>query len=311
MKIQTVASSSQEASSTGSIEDYNEFNRLLDELEGAKVDAHACGNDFGTGDKHQSAYENLVNYIDSWAAQRAGQQAERHRETGGGLTIGEAFKAVGGWMNGGELGYPSFGSMNALFAYTVKMVGSARDSILNEAATAAETESFPDHIDRGPGDRYFKLGLHHAADTIRLLKLPASQNAEPHTDDQAVDRFAAAMREKMASARAKGRSGWNDRESCSADHLNTMLAAHLAKGDPVDIGNFAMMLWNRGDRTSAPGTPEALSEPLAWAALDLNGAIVYQNASRENVDTNRRYIKTPTRIVGLIAQLNGGQEDKP
>jgi hypothetical protein len=38
------------------------------------------------------------------------------------LTIGEAFKAVGGWMSGGELGYPSFGSMNALWAYTVKMI---------------------------------------------------------------------------------------------------------------------------------------------------------------------------------------------
>lgn len=60
---------------SGSIEDYNEFNRLLDELEGAKVDAHACGNDFGTGNKHQAAYENLVAYIDKWADRRAAQQA--------------------------------------------------------------------------------------------------------------------------------------------------------------------------------------------------------------------------------------------
>lgn len=41
------------------------------------------------------------------------------------LTIGEAFKAVGGWMNGGELGYPSFGSMNALLVYTQKIVRAA------------------------------------------------------------------------------------------------------------------------------------------------------------------------------------------
>lgn len=38
------------------------------------------------------------------------------------LTIGEAFKSVGGWMAGGELGYPSFGSMDALRVYTEKMI---------------------------------------------------------------------------------------------------------------------------------------------------------------------------------------------
>jgi len=37
------------------------------------------------------------------------------------LTIKEAFEAVGGWYNGGELGYPSFGSADALRVYTVKM----------------------------------------------------------------------------------------------------------------------------------------------------------------------------------------------
>ena len=51
------------------------------------------------------------------------QHAESCKEDG--LTIGEAFKAVGGWMNGGELGYPSFGSMNALLVYTKKMVHAA------------------------------------------------------------------------------------------------------------------------------------------------------------------------------------------
>jgi hypothetical protein len=69
-----------------------------------------------------------------------------------GLTMGEAFKAVGGWMNGGELGYPSFGSMNALWVYTVKMIRAytegqsagaqnaevIRNQALEEAALAAE-----------------------------------------------------------------------------------------------------------------------------------------------------------------------------
>lgn len=38
------------------------------------------------------------------------------------LTIREAFDAVGGWMNGGEMGYPSFGSFEALSIYTTKMI---------------------------------------------------------------------------------------------------------------------------------------------------------------------------------------------
>lgn len=37
-------------------------------------------------------------------------------------TIGEVFKSVGGWMNGGELGYPSFGSMEALQKFVVKSI---------------------------------------------------------------------------------------------------------------------------------------------------------------------------------------------
>ncbi len=48
------------------------------------------------------------------------------------LTIGDAFKQVGGWMNGGELGYPSFGSMDALRVYTQRMVR----AVLNAAAEA-------------------------------------------------------------------------------------------------------------------------------------------------------------------------------
>jgi hypothetical protein len=64
---------------------------------------------------------------DSPAASLSPLCGAQHAESGkeGGLTIGEVFKAVGGWMNGGELGYPSFGSMDALRAYTQKMVRSA------------------------------------------------------------------------------------------------------------------------------------------------------------------------------------------
>lgn len=75
--------------------------------------------------------------------------------------------------------------------------------------------------------------------------------AASHPDDLAVDRFAAAMKAKMAASRAKGRNGWDNPDLCPAERLQGMLLDHLAKGDPVDIGNFAMMLWNRGEPVAA------------------------------------------------------------
>ncbi|MFZ3286620.1 MAG: hypothetical protein WA191_07190 [Telluria sp.] len=41
---------------------------------------------------------------------------------------------------------------------------------------------------------------------------------------------------------------------------------------------------------------------VLWAALDLNNRVVYQHESRANVEMNSCYIKTPTRVVGLVAQ---------
>lgn len=70
-------------------------------------------------------------------------------------------------------------------------------------------------------------------------------NAE-HPDDLAVDRFAAVMKAKMKHAReVKGRSGWDDPAQISIDKLVDMMVDHVAKGDYVDLGNFAMMIWNR------------------------------------------------------------------
>lgn len=67
--------------------------------------------------------------------------------------------------------------------------------------------------------------------------------AQPHPDDLAVDRFAEAMRQKMALSRVKGRGGW---QTASAEHLTLLLLHHLEKGDPVDIANFSMMLHENG-----------------------------------------------------------------
>jgi hypothetical protein len=68
----------------------------------------------------------------------------------------------------------------------------------------------------------------------------APQEPAQHPDDIAVDEFAAAMKAKMAEARAKGRSGWQD---CAPADLSRMLREHIEKGDPRDVANFCMMLW--------------------------------------------------------------------
>lgn len=77
---------------------------------------------------------------------------------------------------------------------------------------------------------------------------------QPHQDDEAVDRFAAAMKAKLAKKRVDGRSGWDDKNRCSAVFLNELLNEHIAKGDPLDVGNLAMMLWSRGEPTTAKVT---------------------------------------------------------
>lgn len=69
-----------------------------------------------------------------------------------------------------------------------------------------------------------------------------------HSDDIHFDLFAAACKGKLATARNKGRSGWDRPESCSVEHLAQLLIHHLTKGNAgtfEDIANFAMMLHQR------------------------------------------------------------------
>lgn len=70
-----------------------------------------------------------------------------------------------------------------------------------------------------------------------------------HPDDLAVNRFAAAMKAKLAAGRAKGRGGWDKPELCRVETLADMLVRHVGKGNPgtfEDIANLAMMLHQRG-----------------------------------------------------------------
>lgn len=112
----------------------------------------------------------------------------------------------------------------------------------------------------------------------------AVEPSEDHSDDQAVDRFAAKMKSKLAEARLKGRGGWNDPSQCPVERLASMLVDHTRKGDPVDVGNFAMMLAERGvsgngtvlsraiDRP-APAAPVSIVKGLEWLDQDERGEV--------------------------------------
>jgi len=82
-----------------------------------------------------------------------------------------------------------------------------------------------------------------------------------HPDDAAVDRFATAMKHKLAIAREKGRGGW---QGCDPADLSRMLREHVEKGDPRDVANFCMFLWHDGTGIAAKTDPRFTSAPEGW-----------------------------------------------
>ncbi len=70
------------------------------------------------------------------------------------------------------------------------------------------------------------------------------------SDAEGVDKFAAAMKRRMARAARNGRCGWNDPQKLSAEYLVGLLLDEITADDgkpnPVDIANYAMMIYHRG-----------------------------------------------------------------
>ncbi len=97
--------------------------------------------------------------------------------------------------------------------------------------------------------------------------LKSAKPIKSHLDDVAVDNFAVAMKEKLAIARTKGRSGW---EECDPAHLSAMLYEHVAKGDPRDVANFCMFLWSLGQPITPCHKASAVAqEPVACVLAEV------------------------------------------
>lgn len=139
----------------------------------------------------------------------------------------------------------------------------------------------------------------------------AADREGPHTDDLAVDRFAAAMKAKLAKKRDEGRGGWEDKDQCSNAFLSELLLEHVAKGDPVDVGNLAMMVHQRGEsicvlteRVAATSQLHAIVD--AWEALPGGRQVKNSDVERwlakhmgPGIDAIRGFLRRP-RPDGIL-----------
>ena len=60
-----------------------------------------------------------------------------------------------------------------------------------------------------------------------------------------VDAFGKEMKDKLREKYLEGREGWDMPEACPTAFLQRALREHCARGDMVDVANFAAMIWNR------------------------------------------------------------------
>ena len=135
--------------------------------------------------------------------------------------------------------------------------------------------------------------------------------ANQHPDDLAVDRFALAMKAKLADARSKGRSGWDDLAQCSVEYLAQLLVGHIGKdnaGNFEDVANLAMMLHQRGADPSvlaeaAGARPVESTAPIStqWWLAELD-----QYGSPKLVDGDHADMAGANRALYLINALGLG-----
>lgn len=143
-----------------------------------------------------------------------------------------------------------------------------------------------------------------------------------HTDDQAVDLLAAAMKAKLAIQRARGYGGWDEPKRCPVERLAGMLVDHIAKGDPVDVANFAMMLFCRdgggvamahAGRTAVAQIPQDIAELVLrvgraeWGSTPAHDADGHAEHIAESVRLTAEHFgqTEPQKMSGLYIEGTG------
>ena len=155
------------------------------------------------------------------------------------------------------------------------------------------------------GDRHGESG--HIAQLLDWLVNTIEAAPNLHTDDIAVNEFAEAMKAKLEKKRDEGRGGWDSNEPGMNARLSEMLYSHVMKGDPVDVANFAMMLYMRGETIATDlleAAPKAVDEPVAWSTEDRE---TDKSATTYSKEVSERWVKKGWPVEPLYA---APQQDK-
>ena len=101
------------------------------------------------------------------------------------------------------------------------------------------------HICHATPENYERL---QATFTDIEFERPPTQE---YIDNEAVDKLAQAMKNKLAKKREQGYHGW---ETCKHGDLVQLLINHVDEGDPIDVANFCAFLFARGEQITQGGT---------------------------------------------------------
>ena len=120
------------------------------------------------------------------------------------------------------------------------------DDVVNVANKNNEVRAWTSNICHATQENYERLQA-----TFPDIEFEAPPT-QADIDNEAVDKLAQAMKNKLAKKREQGYHGW---ETCKHGDLVQLLINHVDKGDPIDVANFCAFLFARG-------------EPLTEAVLD-------------------------------------------
>lgn len=122
-----------------------------------------------------------------------------------------------------------------------------------------------------PGDGKWRLG----SAAVRILADAAVNTLDNRSDDKPcravddlVDRFAAALKEKLHAAEAKYGHGDAWKRDDWRDDLVHALCDHVAKGDPRDVAAYCAFAWHHGWSLAAQPQAREEAHPVAWRTID-------------------------------------------
>jgi hypothetical protein len=120
---------------------------------------------------------------------------------------------------------------------------------VSEIPKPFDPENFPEGMIVTDAELVFLLRKHFSPLIERLAPRVSEKSINEYSDERAdiegCKRFQEAMLKKLSIKRAEGKYGWNNPDVCSTQDLAVWLEEHFKKGDPVDIANYCMMIWNR------------------------------------------------------------------